>query len=212
MRDAFSINLIYFLDFYFYFYFTYWNKNKIKNTKHDLIFIDTELVFFCCVQSLFQKNTFETENCFVLMVQILRLDWKMSKFPTKINIFSTILCKSSKKWCKAHWVSYLLTEAQNETELCLHLNRHLHHQFLMITVDENLVSFATLHRSNQWLSPGKRPVQTLRPDFRHHKVMLISFWNREGLIHQDLIEQKCTVNAKVCLRLLINCNFKMWLP
>lgn len=122
-----------------------------------------------------------------------------------------VLKAASKKWRKGHWAPHLLTEAQKRNGVRiarLHLNRRPRRQFLnnIVTVDEKWVSFANPHRSNQWLSPGQRPVQTPRPDFRHRKVMLISFWNREGLIHWDLIEQGRTVNAEVYCEQLELCR------
>lgn len=122
-----------------------------------------------------------------------------------------ILKAASKKWRKGHWVPHLLTEAQKQNRVRiahLYLNRRQRRQFLrdIVTVDEKWVSFANPYRGNQWLSPGQQPVQTPRPDFRQRKVMLISFWNRNGLIHWDFIEQGCTVNAEVYCEQLELCR------
>ena len=113
-----------------------------------------------------------------------------------------ILKAAKKRWLQGHWVPYLLTEAQKRNRVRIahdHLNRGRRRQSLnnIVTVDEKWVPFANAHRINQWLSPGQRPVQTPRPDFRERKVMLICFWNRDGLIHFDLIGQGHTMNTVV---------------
>jgi len=113
-----------------------------------------------------------------------------------------VLRTAGKKWRKGHWVPHSLTEAQKQNRVriaCFHLNRPRRRLFLnnIVTVDEKWVSFVNPYRENQWLSPGQQAIQTPRPDFRQQKAMLISFWNRDGLIHWDLLEHGHTVNAQV---------------
>lgn len=132
-------------------------------------------------------------------------------FDCSHTAIENILKAAGKKWRKGHWVPHLLTEAQKRNRVRiarLHLNRRQRHKFLnnIVTVDEKWVSFANPHRSNQWLSSGQQAVQMPRPDFRQRKVMLISFWNRDGLIHWDLIEQGRAVNAEVYCEQLELCR------
>lgn len=122
-----------------------------------------------------------------------------------------ILKAAGKRWHKGHWVPHLLNDAQKKSRVRiarLHLNRGQRRKFLnnIVTVDEKWISFFNPHRNNQWLSIGQRPIPTPRPDFRQRKVMLIIFWNSNGPIHWNLIEQGRTVNAEIyCEQLDLCC-------
>lgn len=67
----------------------------------------------------------------------------------------------------------------------------------LITCDEKWVPFVNEWRHGEWRSPGQKPGQVPKGDFRAKKAMLCVWWHRLGIIHWELLEKGKTVNANV---------------
>lgn len=105
-----------------------------------------------------------------------------------------------KKWLKSHWVPKELTEAQKRKRVEIAtrlLCRHRRSPFFkfIVTCDEKWIAFVNDERHGEWRSPGQKPGQTPRKDFRAKKAMLCVWWDLRGTIFWELLEQGETVNS-----------------
>ena len=124
------------------------------------------------------------------------------EFDCCFKTIANILHELGKAWKKSKWVLHELTEAQKEKRAEVarrHLDRYAREPgFLndIITCDEKWVAFNNPHKHNEWLSPGQKPSSTPVKDFRKEKRMLVVFWNREGIIHYEVLRKGQTMNAE----------------
>jgi [histone H3]-lysine36 N-dimethyltransferase SETMAR len=79
------------------------------------------------------------------------------------------------------------------------LCRHRRSPFFdfIVTCDEKWIPFVNDECHGEWRSPGQKPGQTPRKDFRAKKAMLCVWWGRRGPIFWELLEQGKTVNSDV---------------
>lgn len=79
------------------------------------------------------------------------------------------------------------------------LRRHRRSPFFeyIVTCDEKWIPFVNDERHGEWRSPGQKPGQTPRKDFRAKKAMLCVWWDRRGPIFWELLEQGKTVKSGV---------------
>ena len=54
-----------------------------------------------------------------------------------------------------------------------------------------------MKQHKEWLSPGKQATPCMKQDLYPHKTMLCVWWDREGIIHYELLEQNQTVNTEL---------------
>jgi [histone H3]-lysine36 N-dimethyltransferase SETMAR len=67
----------------------------------------------------------------------------------------------------------------------------------IVTGDEKWVLYVNVTRKRQWLSPTKKPVPTPKPGLHPKKVLLCVWWDMDGLIYYELLNQNQTITADV---------------
>ena len=106
------------------------------------------------------------------------------------------------KSLKCKWVPHELTETQKQkrVDVCARLlKRYEEDDSLLndiVTCDEKWVAFDNPHQGREWRYPDQPASATPVKDFRNAKRMLIVFWNREGIIHYELLPKGATMNAE----------------
>lgn len=65
----------------------------------------------------------------------------------------------------------------------------------IVTSDEKWVYLANPNRQNNWLDPGQSPIQVPKRDRFSKKLLLCVWWNFEGVIHFELLENNVAIDA-----------------
>jgi histone-lysine N-methyltransferase SETMAR len=103
-------------------------------------------------------------------------------------------------WIFGKWLPHDLTihqKGQRASIAAAHLSRHEIKSFLphIITGDEKWITYVNLSRKRQWVGPGSTPSPDVKPDVHEHKIMLCVWWDMEGPIYWEVLDDKVTVNA-----------------
>uniref|UniRef100_A0A914D6W9 Transposase n=1 Tax=Acrobeloides nanus TaxID=290746 RepID=A0A914D6W9_9BILA len=62
--------------------------------------------------------------------------------------------------------------------------------------DEKWIPFVNEERHNEWRSPGQKPKQTPKRDFRQKKALLCVWWDRRGPIFWELLKNSETIKSR----------------
>lgn len=65
----------------------------------------------------------------------------------------------------------------------------------IITGDESWLFYANFKRKRQYLAPEEKRKEYVRPDPHRKKMMLCCFWNMEGMVYFQLLDEKQRLNA-----------------
>ena len=65
-----------------------------------------------------------------------------------------------------------------------------------MTGDKKWINYQNPHDKNQWLPTGKTHVPVGKANLRPKTVLLSVFWDREGVIHFELLEEGLTIVLK----------------
>lgn len=100
------------------------------------------------------------------------------------------------------WVPHELTSDQKlaRVTICNSLLRKNETEpFLdkLITGDEKWVLYVNVQRKGQWLSKGQKPQSTAKPGLHPQKVLLCIWWDRNGVIYYELLDEGQTITAKL---------------
>jgi len=98
------------------------------------------------------------------------------------------------------WLPHDLTAAQMAQRASIaaaHLSRYERLSFLphIVTGDEKWITTVNLRRKRQWVGPGSTPSPDVKPEVHQHKIMLCVWWDMEGVIYWELLDDKATLNA-----------------
>ena len=130
------------------------------------------------------------------------------EFDCHHSTIEEILHEAGKKWLKSKWVPHELTDAQKQKRLDVAtrlFDRYSSDQLSLeyiVTCDEKWVAFSNPHRQNEWRSPGQQSSSTPVKDFRKDKRMPITFWDRRGIIHWELLEKEQSMTADLYCQIL----------
>lgn len=112
----------------------------------------------------------------------------------------------------ARWVPRLLTNEHKAerircAELFLKTLRRESYAYLdkVVTTDETWISFTTpetKEQSRQWIRKGSRPPTKALVTRSEKKVMVIPFFDSEGLIYTNYVPKNTTVNANYFIKVL----------
>ena len=102
----------------------------------------------------------------------------------------------------SRWIPHALTDAQKGTRLTICqslLSRPNRNEFLqdIVTGDESWVLYHNDTHHAVWLPPGENPPSQPKPDYHQRKILLCCFWDTQGLLYYDLIQQGNTVSAPI---------------
>lgn len=98
-------------------------------------------------------------------------------------------------------VPHELTEPDKEnrlsiaTSLLSRFNRKKLFLSRIVTGDESWVFYANFKRKRQYLAPGEKRKTNVRPDPHRKKIMLCCFWDMEGLVYFELLDEKRRLNS-----------------
>ena len=67
----------------------------------------------------------------------------------------------------------------------------------IVTGDEKWIFLNNYNHGNQWLGKGDRGIQIPKDTKLGKKVMLCAWWDYEGTVYFDLLENGRTVNSKL---------------
>jgi [histone H3]-lysine36 N-dimethyltransferase SETMAR len=100
------------------------------------------------------------------------------------------------------WVPHELSLANREhrVDICSSLlSRQENDPFLgrVVTGDEKWVLYVNVKRKKQWLSRGQKPLPTPKSGLHPVKVMLCVWWDKDGIIHFELLDSNLTVTSDV---------------
>lgn len=101
-----------------------------------------------------------------------------------------------------YWLPHELS-ISNKTQrisICASLlSRYNNASFLenIITGDEKWVMYANVSRKRQWIGPNDEPQPDVMPELHPKKVMLCVWWDMNGIIYYDLMNNKLNINASV---------------
>lgn len=109
---------------------------------------------------------------------------------------------------KSKWIPKELNEVQKQKRLdvCTRLFEKWSNDQLdleqIVTCDEKWIGFDNPHRHNEWRSSDQPSSSTPVKDFRKEKRMLITFWDRRGVIHWELLEKGQSMTADLYCQIL----------
>lgn len=100
------------------------------------------------------------------------------------------------------WVPHELNQAQKDARVSICTSLLLKNDtepFLkqIVTGDEKWVLYVNIQRKGQWLDPSQKPLPVPKPDLHPKKILLSIWWDYQGVIHFELLEQGKTINTKV---------------
>ena len=102
----------------------------------------------------------------------------------------------------SRWTPHALTDHDRAARvtICESLLLRPHRQdFLksIITGDESWVYYENNTRHAYWLPRGEDPPAQPKPEFHARKIMLSVFWDWQGMLFWELLDNKQTINADV---------------
>ena len=67
----------------------------------------------------------------------------------------------------------------------------------IVTGDEKWIYYDNYVNKKQWLSPGQKPLHTLKLEIHRKKLMLCVWWDQKGVIYYELLEPKQMVHTNL---------------
>lgn len=114
------------------------------------------------------------------------------------------------------WVPHVLTERNKEKRLQLaaqHLARHRatrghRDRFLyrIVTGDEKWCFYVNMKHRKEWTTPGLTPKPRVKPDLHPKKTMICVWWDCEGPVHWEMLENNRTVDRNLYVAQLHRVN------
>lgn len=114
------------------------------------------------------------------------------------------------------WVPHLLSENNKNQRstvaaslLARHRSTHGHKQrflYRIVTGDEKWCLYINMKQRKEWLNPEQQATPRAKQDLHPRKTMLCVWWDWEGIIHYELLEQNQTVNAELYVQQMHRLN------
>ena len=67
----------------------------------------------------------------------------------------------------------------------------------IVTGDEKWVLYVNVERKRQWLDRGQKPLPTAKPGLHPKKVLLYVWWDWQGVLYFELLDQNQTITADI---------------
>lgn len=102
----------------------------------------------------------------------------------------------------SRWTPHALTDSERAARvtICESLLLRPHRQdFLrsIVTVDESWVHYNNKTRQAYWVPRGEKAPTEPKPDRHGRKIMLSVFWDWQGILYWELLDEKQTINATI---------------
>lgn len=108
----------------------------------------------------------------------------------------------------SRWIPHQLSASNRaaRVSICQSLLLRLEQEnFLanLVTGDESWVLYKNVTRTAHWLPYGEEPPVQPRPETHGRKVLLCCWWDAQGMLYWELLEEGQTVTAQVYIRQLL---------
>lgn len=123
----------------------------------------------------------------------------------KFFVFVHLLLKFSKL---GKWVPYRLSDLNKATRFVAALGLQERHQAgnlnldQILTEDEKWVLYVNVVRKREWRKRGERATPTAKLGLHPKKVLLCFWWDTEGPVHWELLQQGQTITAEIYCEML----------
>ena len=129
----------------------------------------------------------------------------------KLNTSQSTVCRHLEKLGKVSklgvWVPYKLSERNKADRMSIAtslLSRENNDPFLkkIITGDEKWITYENIVRKGQWLDKDQPPLPDPKANIHGKKILLCVWWDRQGIIHHELLNRNETVTGDVYVQQL----------
>ena len=102
----------------------------------------------------------------------------------------------------SRWIPHRLTDGKRltRTSICQSLLLRPHRkEFLedLVTGDESWILYDNTTRRAVWIPRGEEPPAQPKADLHPKKILLCCFWDAQGMLYYELLQQGKTINATV---------------